>query len=105
MNKKWTKEEDEILKLYYPNIGWRVYLMLEGRSKAACQIRASTLGVHYKHAHKEWDDYEGSIMRSFYPIIGIRVCEMLPGRSDDAIYRYASDNGISVISDTRNRRK
>lgn len=43
--KKWTKEEDDIIKKYYPSEGVEIYKRLYGRTARACQARAYVLGV------------------------------------------------------------
>ena len=103
MGIKWTKMEDDVLRSNYPDIGWKVCYIIPGRTKAACQIRASILGISYNNHYKEWTEEEKEIMRSFYPTIGSMVYEMLPNRSIHAIYRYAIDNGLKVSDNRHNR--
>ena len=83
---------------------WRVCELLPGRSKAACQIRASVLGIKYDKACKPWTKDEEDIMRVFYPTIGSMVYEMLPNRTIHAICKYASDNGLKVTNNKHNGR-
>ena len=44
-NLKWTKEEDDILYTYYPEIGYEVIQYLPNRSKVAIQGRVNKLGI------------------------------------------------------------
>ena len=42
----WTKEDDDIIKQYYPTIGGSVFYKMKGRhTMDACYARASILGV------------------------------------------------------------
>ena len=41
----WTKEEEDVLRRYYLTEGGKVYLRLNGRTRAACRVRAEKLGL------------------------------------------------------------
>ena len=43
---------DEIIRMYYPLEGGNVYKRIKGKSKYACQTRASMLGVKVT----DWND-------------------------------------------------
>lgn len=44
--KRWTKDEDVVLRKFYPGEGYEVLKRLPGRTKMACYMRANTLGIH-----------------------------------------------------------
>lgn len=79
---KWSKEEDDILREYYPSIGSKVYTMLNMRSESACRTRANQLNI-YTGRHF-WSEEEDNILKEYYPSMGAKVASKLPGRSERA---------------------
>lgn len=63
----WSKEEDDILKEWYPIEGPEVYKRLPGRSKAACINRARRLGLKFD---KSWKKKEDNYLKKEFPRIG-----------------------------------
>lgn len=49
---KWTEEEDNIIKKYYPKEGGNVYLRLKNRTYNTVMGRASALGIKYDNEEK-----------------------------------------------------
>lgn len=45
----WSKDEDAIIKEYYPEEGRYVARRLRNRTETACYVRAHLLGVSYRH--------------------------------------------------------
>lgn len=43
--RRWMREEDDVLREYFPTERGQVTLRLEGRTVAACETRAYALGV------------------------------------------------------------
>ena len=79
---RWTKEEDDIIREYYPIMGTEVFTKLNDRTKSACLSRAVFLNVHKEN--NTWTKEEDDIIREYYPIIGYKVVDKLPGRTISA---------------------
>lgn len=84
---RWTKREDEILREFFPVEGDAVSKRLDGRTVAACQMRAFKLGIERKAPYRNgrWQEEEDNILRMRYPVIGIKVISELPWRTKNAI--------------------
>lgn len=91
MSKKWTKQEDDILKNLYPHEGKAVYLHLQGRSAAACQHRARRLGLC---SENRWTEEEDRILRKYYPTEGGNVYLRLSNKNVDSCRKRASTLSI-----------
>ena len=76
---RWTKEEDDIIREYYPVIGNEVSNKLPGRSKKSCINRAKYLNIYIR---KFWTKEEDDIIREYYPTMGSKVASKLPERSE-----------------------
>ena len=63
----WTEQENAVLCEFYPTIGQRVSSMLPGRSRAACSIHASHLGISREN---DWAEAEDDLLRKYYPTLG-----------------------------------
>ena len=81
MEDRWTKEEDDIIKKYYPIEGENIKRRLNGRTYTAIKTRARKLGVFYKN---RWTKEEDDILRKYYPIEGVKVIERLENRTENA---------------------
>lgn len=95
-NTRWSIEEDNVLRRFYPSEGSDVAYRLRGRTVASCQFRACKLGVNRIQPHKngKWQADEDEILRTWYPKIGIRVADMLPCRTKSAIQNRATLFGL-----------
>ncbi len=100
---RWSREEKEIIRKYYPHGGTiAVKEHLEGRTKDEIRKMAKYLGVrkkpyakqsHYRNdeyskktSKTAWTDREIEILCRYYPIEGALVAqEHLPGRTTEAI--------------------
>lgn len=52
---KWSEEEDEVIRQYYPQNGWqRVHQILPNRNKKGIQSRAFKLNVRYLSYNKDY---------------------------------------------------
>lgn len=89
---RWTREEDDIIRQFYPTEGVGVCRMLPNRTEGACQARAQKLHVH---SGKRWTKEEDDILREFYPVDGCGVFTRLPYRSKAACHIRASTLGLS----------
>ena len=77
--RRWTAEEDQIIKEYYPIIGLNVNTMLYNRSSNACTARAFKLGI--SSYNKQWTAEEDRILQENYPTMGQEVYKLLPNRT------------------------
>ena len=95
---RWTEEEDNILKEFFPTEGKDVADRLYGRTIAACQFRAYKLGLHRQQPHSrgKWLKGEDMLLRRWYPEMGIRVAILLPWRSKPAIHNRANLLGLHI---------
>lgn len=94
MEDRWTKEEDDIIKKYYPIEGENIKRRLNGRTYAAIKTRARRLGVFYKN---RWTKEEDDILRKYYPIEGVKVIERLENRTENAIKARSSSLRLEYI--------
>ena len=94
MEDRWTKEEDDIIKKYYPIEGENIKRRLNGRTYTAIKTRARKLGVFYKN---RWTKEEDDILRKYYPIEGVKVIERLENRTENAIRARSSSLRLEYI--------
>ena len=100
---KWTEEELNILREYYPKGG--VKLVKEkgiNRSSEAIKVRASQMGLNLKDSvidrlRSKWSEQELQILEEYYPDEGLDVVLRLKGRSERAIQVKASQIGLIMI--------
>lgn len=103
VGRKWSPEEDEIIKKKYPIMKKEVYKLLEGRTQDATYQRARYLGMI---PSREWSRGEDNIIRAYYPIEGTGVIVRLKKknktveRTEQAIKTRA---GILGVKKDRNR--
>ena len=77
LSNRWTEEEDNIIREYYPTESTDVYKRLCNRTKIACRTRAKMLNIRYINT---WTKEEDDIIRKYYPTEGSSVYKRLPGR-------------------------
>ena len=66
-NFKWTNEEDEIIRKYYPKNGANtVHKILPNRELKSIQQRAFKLGVKYLQYNKEFFDKIDTIEKAYW---------------------------------------
>ena len=106
--KKWSTEEDDVIREHYPYMGTGVQSYLPGRTRDACQQRANLLGVVQQcysdrdmSPKNKWSEEEDAILREHYPVMGRRVAELLPHRSETSCYTRAYKLGVKVHNWTR----
>lgn len=91
--KKWSEEEDRLIKENYPKIGLKVADMLPGRSYNAVRDRVGKLGLTRRQ--NPWTDEEIRILKEYYHQ-GIHIAtKMLPAHSTGSICVKASALGLS----------
>lgn len=92
---KWTEEEDNIIKKYYPKEGGNVYLRLKNRTYNTVMGRASALGIKYDNEeNRKWTEEEDTIIKENYIKLGKNIINLLPGRKLGSIITRAHKIGI-----------
>ena len=97
---RWTKEDNEILRKYYPIEGEACFTRFPYRTYRACQAHARKIGLAKPHM-LPWTEEEERILRENYPVMRTRITELLPHRSKAACTLRASQKKIS----SRNKSK
>jgi len=92
--KKWTEEENAILKKYYQTIGKDIVNHLPGRTFKACRAQASKLGITYDRTR--WSKEELDILIKYYCNMGTKVSFYIPRRSKAAIAAKAKSLGLTT---------
>lgn len=95
--KRWTPDEDELLREHYPEHGpswdgWR--RVLPTRSRWAVQTRAKKLGIKVQTG---WTAEEEELLRELYPksvYRGRQWLEVFPGHELGSIYKRAQRMGL-----------
>ena len=83
-NRKWTQEEDDIIRNNYKDRGSEgCSKLLMNRTINACRSRAQTLGL--SDSFQPWTEEEDSILRENYPKIGGKVSKLIPNRTSSAV--------------------
>lgn len=96
LNGRWTQDEENILRIYYPSEGPNVYRRLPGRTKSACQLKAFKLGFRgIFRIKRAWTPEEDEIIKKYYPSEGTKVCERLPGRAKASCHARAAKFGVT----------
>ena len=100
---RWTKDEDNIIRKYYPSEGMNVLARLPGRTRTQLLGHIYYMGLYYldhkprkvRIVHRVWADEELSILKKYYVIEGPATLKRLPGRSLGAMRMKASQLGLS----------
>lgn len=72
----WTKEDEDLVRKYYPSIGARVKsMLLVERSSQAINVKANKMGV--KYMGNNWIKEDEDLMKKYYPSIGTKIKSML----------------------------
>lgn len=66
MVKKWTKDEIEILKTYYPEEGGKTYKRLDDRTEQAVRNKVFKLGIKSNKKRVLWQLKEEELVADFY---------------------------------------
>lgn len=76
LNDNWIKEDEDLVRNYYPRIGTRVKSMLSvERSSDAIRTKANKMGVYYMG--NNWMKADEDLMTKYYPSIGTKIKSML----------------------------
>ena len=94
-NRKWTQEEDDIIRNNYKDKGSEgCSKLLMNRTINACRSRAQTLGL--SDSFQPWTEEEDNILIENYPNIGCKVSELIPNRTINAIKNRVILLGLRV---------
>lgn len=109
-NPKWTSEEIETLKEYYPQLLVSQMLpLLPGRTARAIWVEANKLGLKKPHKNKKpqgkrWTNKEIEILQEYYPITTPKeIMQLLPKRSYFSINLKASRLSIKKLPEALSR--
>lgn len=86
--KYWTKEEEAILKEYYPKEGIAVKKRLDDKDELS--IRNKVRHMQLNGPINKWEDEEVETLIKYYPIEGGKVKDRLPNKTMANIYYKAS---------------
>lgn len=84
---QWTSEEDEIIKKYYPKVGYKLTDKLPGRNEKSIMQRASKLEVKIDSF---WTSEEEKLLIEIYPIYGLTESSKILKRSKGSVKGKAS---------------
>lgn len=95
---RWTQEEIEILKKYYPEEGARVVKRLPNRTATNCTSKASELKIRSigaKKEHARWTKEDDEILHKYFPIEGEACFTRFPYRTYRACQARARNSGLT----------
>ena len=97
---RWTAEEDNILRDYFPSMGMGVSELLPHREVSAIVRRAKKIGADEESTRiRHLTDEQEKLLRELYPSIGDAVQHYLPAFSLNAIHVYVMALVIPSPSD------
>ena len=110
--KRWTADEIEILKRYYPAEGDQVCERLSGRTAKSCRIQASKMEISKNISSSAivqndgkyirlWTEAEDKILREYYAAEGSNVRFRLNQRSAESCRGRASALGLTYSGANR----
>ena len=99
-NKKWTDEEIELLKKYYPELGQDCIKYLPNRTTSSIISKASDLKIKYDNNPK-WTDKEVELLKKYYPEMGINCFKYLPKKDKTSISNKAKILKIRYNNDQK----
>lgn len=110
--KRWSKEEEQLLRTLYPIRGSAYVASILRRSQVAVIAKANKLGVkcelevQYLNREGRWKSWEIAALEKYYPEGGVAACRPhLPSRSKNAIWNKATKMKLKVKHVTRYRNK
>lgn len=97
LKKKWTDEEVEIIKKYFPQGGARLVIE-KGVNRDVRKIlaKASNMGIKVNNSRNYWTKEEEEILKKYYPEEGINVVNRLENKDKLGVrnkVRYMNLNG------------
>ena len=110
--KRWTADEIEILRKYYPTEGDQVCERLSGRTAKSCRIQASKMEISKNISSSAtvqndvkyvrlWTEAEDKILREYYAAEGSKVRYRLNQRSAESCRGRAAALGLTYSGANR----
>jgi hypothetical protein len=110
--KRWTADEIEILRKYYPAEGDQVCERLSGRTAKSCRIQASKMEISKNSSSSAtvqndvkyvrlWTEAEDKILREYYAAEGSKVRYRLNQRSAESCRGRAAALGLTYSGANR----
>ena len=110
--KRWTADEIEILRKYYPAEGDQVCERLSGRTAKSCRIQASKMEISKNISSSAtvqndvkyvrlWTEAEDKILREYYAAEGSKVRYRLNQRSAESCRGRAAALGLTYSGANR----
>ena len=97
-NPRWSREEEEVLKTFYPKEGTACFKRLPGKSKIQCKTKVHKMGLHVEQTKlSNWTRDEDLVLHTYYPAEGSAVCQRLPGRTAEACKSRAKAIGVKRV--------
>jgi hypothetical protein len=92
---RWTKEEEDILRQYYPIEGDKCFRKIPNRSYASCTQKLFELGIKGSSS-QHWSNYEDDILKTHYPTKKHECFKLLAKRKTFlACYLRVKDLGLN----------
>lgn len=93
---KWSKEEDDLIREYYPVVGKKMLDRLNNRSHVSLVSRANRLGVYSPYG---WSKEDEKKLELYFPDKSYdELLKMFPNRTYGSIAMKASQKGIKNIN-------
>ena len=96
LGKRWTDEEDKILREFYPTEGSGVHKRLPDRGPKDCGARGRLLGLSFEGKSRGWTEEEDRLLREYYSVGGSALVAERISRSRAAITKRALFLGLSA---------
>jgi hypothetical protein len=103
--KRWTAEDDEIVRRYYPTLRAHEVADMLSRHPKAISARANFLGIrkcpHRRNGSRArpWTSDELVAMQETYAVLGVNIMAASLGRTTNAIEACARKLGLRVRND------
>ena len=97
---KWSPEEIELLKTYFPLEGYDVEKRLFNRTKKSIKHKVIQYGLlpeENKLMNRLWSEDELNILKRYYPIEGSKVLDRLPKRTYKSLHAKVEELKIRFI--------
>lgn len=85
LNDNWTREDEDLMRQYYPNIGTKIKSMLSvKRNNGAISRKAGKMGLIYEGS-KKWKNDDKAFLKENYGILSVNEIAEKLGRTRDSI--------------------
>lgn len=90
----WSKEEDDVIRNFFPDEQAEIYMRLPNRTKDAIRRRAVAIGLAEPMQKLCWTKKEEAILRKYYPTEGNAICSRFPSRTKQSVLGKAIALGL-----------